>query len=1127
MRAARRRWLGAVGALLGVATSFFVTSATANAAIPEQQPGVTLRTYDVGVELSTLCALKPGQTPNVDKLMSTVNWSTTTDFGLGDKFMTEVIGYLVIPTTGAYTFRLTSDDGSRMSIDGGTVINHDGTHGATAKEASVSLSAGSHALRIEHFDGLGGQVLKLEWKTPGATGFVVVPNSALSTDKNVTRVTAPGVKECTGGTDAPGDGLPLTSVHPNYTLTNLRPAGFQPQVTGMDWLPDGRLAITTWGGAYGDPQSNNGDVHLLGNVTGATSPTQVTTKKVASGLNEPMGVKYVDGKLYVSVKEGLVELNDTNGDEVTDSKRTVVSWPWGGTYHEHGFGMLYKDGYFYLSLSVQITQGGTTTNPQIAANRGTSIKVNKATGAIEYVAGGLRTPNGIAWGPENGVFVTDNQGGYLPANKLVHIKPGRFFNSYLNPDGQFDDKPVTQPVLWIPQNEIGNSPSMPVQVTQGTFAGQMMWGDVTYGGIQRGFLEKVNGEYQGAVFRLTQGLEAGVNRVSIGPDGAIYAGGIGGGGNWGQAGKLTYGLQKLTPNGGSAFDILAMRAVAGGFELEYTQPLSTQTVADLATKYRASQWRYVPTPSYGGPKVDNESLTVTSASVSSDRKKVTLKLAGLKPGRVVYVRSPRPFASEAGQSLWSTEAWYTLNSTPAGGTAPPVYDAESAQLAGGVKVMRDHTGYTGDGFVAGYAAAGDSTKFGVNVASAGAHNVAVRYSNGGNPTVGTKTLGLYVNGAKLKQLRLVDTAASWDTWATHVESVPLSAGANTIEFRMDSGDTGHVNLDSLTVSKAQRITLFDGVDLNAWESAAGGAATWPVAGGSMESLGGDIRTKMKFGDFKMHAEWYEPVYAPEVTGQQRGNSGVKLQERYEIQVLDSYGDTTLANNEAGAIYTKRAPDRNMATAPETWQSYDITFRAARYDAAGTKIDNARVSVTWNGQVVHNDVAIDSQTGASAPEGPSLGSILLQDHGDAGPNPRFRNVWVEPIAAPGPGPIVGVGGKCVDVKDADGTTAQLGTCANVADQIWTRSGETVQTLGKCLDVAGGATADGTSVRLWTCNGTAAQNWAPRADGSLVNPISGKCLDAFGGSSAVGTRLIIWPCTGGSNQRWTSSAWAGLP
>nr|BFE74019.1 hypothetical protein GCM10020092_073200 [Actinoplanes digitatis] len=128
----------------------------------------------------------------------------------------------------------------------------------------------------------------------------------------------------------------------------------------------------------------------------------------------------------------------------------------------------------------------------------------------------------------------------------------------------------------------------------------MLFGDVTYGGIQRAFLEKINGQYQGAVFRLTQGLEAGVLRLSQGPDGALYAGGLGAGGNWGQEGKLTYGLQKLTPNGNSVFDIKAMRAVADGFEFEYTQPVSTGTADQLAARYRAEQWRYVPTPAYGG-----------------------------------------------------------------------------------------------------------------------------------------------------------------------------------------------------------------------------------------------------------------------------------------------------------------------------------------------------------------------------------------------------------------------------------------------------------------------------------------------------------------------------------------------
>ncbi|RSM59173.1 hypothetical protein DMH03_25220 [Amycolatopsis sp. WAC 01376] len=989
----RKRFNRSIVASLALVTAVSgLVTAPAEAAIPPQQPGVTLRTYDLQREITKLCTIKSGQTPNVDKLMPTINWTTTADFGLGEQFVSEVIGNIDIATAGQYEFRLTSDDGSRLRIDGQTVINHDGLHGATPATGSVQLGTGYHALRIDHFDNLHDQQVTLEWRPPGAAGFALVPASVLSTDADVVRVTAPGRKECEGAADSPGDGLPLNGVHPGFTLTNLRPDGFQPQVTGMDWLPDGRLAIATWGGS----DKVLGEVHLLSNVSGNTDPSKVRTQRVASGLKEPMGVKYVDGKLYVSEKTRLVELNDTNGDGVTDDYRTVATWPFGGNFHEFAFGLLYKDGFFYANLSVSINYGGATTDPQPAPNRGTTIKVDKATGQVSYIAGGLRTPHGIGWGPEGDVFVTDNQGGWLPANKLVRVKQDRFFNHYTNPAGPFDSKPVTSPVLWLPHNEIANSPSNMVMLSQGPFAGQMVYGDVTYGGLQRAFLEKVNGEYQGAVFRLTQGLESGVSRISLGPDGAIYTGGIDGGGNWGQPGKLAYGLQKVTPNGTNAFDIKAMRAVAGGFELEYTQPLSAETAQNLAAKYQAQQWRYQPTSAYGGPKIDEKTLSVTSASLSADRKKVTLQMAGLKAGHVVHLRSPRPFAAESGAALWSTEAWYTLNSLVGGTPASTTYEAERAALSGGAGTNTNHAGYTGTGFVDGYWNQGAATTFTVNAPKTGAYNAALRYSNGPDPAPGTKSVTVYVNGTKVKQVRLASTG-NWDTWNTQPETLNLKAGANTISYRYDTGDAGNVNLDSLTVTESQRIQLFKGTDLNAWEKRAGGAATWPVSGGAMESNGGDIRTKQQFGDFRLHVEWNEPNYPPEVTGQARGNSGVYLQERYELQVLESFGDTTLANNEAGSIYSKRAPDRNMATAPGTWQTYDVTFRAARFDGAGNKTDNARVTVVWNGVVVHNDVAIDGGTGDNSPENAGPGAIRLQDHGDPGENPRFRNIWIEPVS----------------------------------------------------------------------------------------------------------------------------------
>jgi hypothetical protein len=981
-----------VALLAAVVTFLFIpVHASAQPDIPPQEPGVTLRVFDVQVPLDDYCTLKPGQTPNIDKLMPTIDWSTAADFGLTDRFVTEVTGYLGITTAGAYDFRLTSDDGARLLLDGATVIDHPGKHGATPKDGSAELGTGYHALRIDHFDGDFDQALKLEWRPPGADGFAVVPNSALSTDAGVTRVTSPGRKECEGITDSPGDGLPLVGVHPDYTLTNLRPDGFEPQVTGMDWLPDGRLAIATWGGAQ---ESVIGEVYLIDGVTGNTDPSRVTTKRIASDLKEPMGLKYVDGTIYVSEKPGLTALVDNDGDEVTDEYRRIATWPFSGNYHEFAFGMLYKDGYFYVNLGIAMNHGGTTADPQPAPNRGTSLKVNKNTGEVSVVAGGLRTPHGIGWGPEGDVFVTDNQGMYVPASKLVRIKQGAFYNHHMNPDGPYDSEPVTEPVLWLPHGEISNSPSNPVILPSGVFRGQMVFGDVTYGGLQRAYLEKVGGEYQGAVFRMTQGLESGVSRISLGPDGAIYTGGIGADGNWGQAGKLKYGLQKLDVNGTNAFDIYAMRAVDGGFELEYTQQLSDETAQDLATKYRAEQWRYVPTPQYGGPKVDQATLDVTSAALSPNRKKVTLKVAGLKPGRVVYVHSPRPFDSASGEELWSTEAWYTLNRLPNGVAAPPEYEAESAALAGGTAWNTNHTGYSGAGFVDHNWAPGTSTRFSVRAGRAGRHDIALRYANGQNsdPNPVPRSMTLYVNGVKQKQIWLASTV-SWDTWATHVESVTLKPGANTITYAYDPTDTGHVNLDKITVTPSKRTTLFDGNNLDAWESAAGGPATWPIADGSMESSGGDIRTKGTYGDFRMHVEWYQPDYPPEITGQARGNSGVYIQESYELQVLESYGLPPVFDS-AGAIYRKKAPDVNAATPSRTWQTYDIEFHAARFDSSGTKIENARLTVRWNGKLVHDNVPIDGPTGAGKPETPAPGHIKLQDHGDPGANPRFRNIWIE-------------------------------------------------------------------------------------------------------------------------------------
>lgn len=970
----------------------FTTAAPARAAdLPPQEPGVTLRTYDIGLPMSRVCDLKPGQTPNVDKLMPAVDFSSAEQFGLADNFVTHVLANLTAPADGTYTFRLTSDDGSKLWIDDALVVDHDGLHGVESKDGTVALGAGVHALRAEHFEAGGGQQLTLSWRTPGGADFAVVPNSALSTDAGVVRVTAPGRKECTAGTDTPGDGLPLTSVNPGYDLADLRPPGFEPQVTGIAWRPDETMLISTWGGS----DTVAGEIYEVRDVTGATGPGSVTYRRIADGLKEPMGIAVVDGLVYVSQKHELTELRDTDGDGLLDKRRTMATWPFGGNFHEFAFGLLYRDGNFYLNLSVSINLGGATTDPQPVQGRGTSIVVNRRTGKVTTIAGGLRTPNGIGWGSGGDLYVTDNQGGWLPSSKLLKISKGAFYNHYTNPDGPYDDQPVTRPVLWLPQNQIANSPSTPVLVKDGLFKGQFLIGDVTYGGLQRAFLEEVDGQEQGAVFRHTQGLEAGVNEVSVGPDGAIYVGGLGADGNWGQEGKLRYGLQKLTPNGTTVFDMKSMRATSTGFTIEYTEPLSDETIAKLSSAYQVEQWRYVPTEQYGGPEVDEETLPVTAASVSADHRTVSLSIGGLRRDRVVHLRSPRPFSAADGETLWSTEAWYTLNEIPGRHEQQVFYEAEEGYREGGATLATDHRGYSGVGFVAGFGALNASTTAHVTVDRAGKYAVGLRYSNGPDPFSGTKTVSVHVNGKKIRQVSL-PTTVTWEEWAMATETLTLRKGLNTVQYRVDAPDSGHVNLDLISVREpGARIALLDGRGLDNWQHTDGRRPQWPLLeGGATEVCCGDLRTKEAFGDYRLHVEFKVPLLPDDVTGQNRGNSGVYQQERYEVQILDSYGDPTPDTNEAGAIYLVKAPDVNASTAPETWQSYDITFRAARYDAAGSKTENARVTVVWNGQKVHDDVEIPAGTGGNIPEGPSTGAIRLQDHGNA---VQYRNVWIEPAA----------------------------------------------------------------------------------------------------------------------------------
>lgn len=199
------------------------------------------------------------------------------------------------------------------------------------------------------------------------------------------------------------------------------------------------------------------------------------------------------------------------------------------------------------------------------------------------------------------------------------------------------------------------------------------------------------------------------------------------------------------------------------------------------------------------------------------------------------------------------------------------------------------------------------------------------------------------------------------------------------------------------------IVLFDGKDLSGWNNVKGGEAKWLVKDGVMMVLprSGSIATKQEFGDVQLHLEWATPA---EIMGegQGRGNSGVYLMGRYEVQILDSFNNKTYFGGQAGAIYKQYAPLVNASRASGQWQTYDIVFHAPAFDAKGNVTKRARVTVVHNGVLVQNNAELmgsTSQTGGPRPDQgeykqhPPKAPLLLQDHH----NPvRFRNIWVRSL-----------------------------------------------------------------------------------------------------------------------------------
>ena len=783
---------------------------------------------------------------------------------------------------------------------------------------------------------------------------------------------------------APGFGTKLDALHPSLQAADLTPLHIkQLRVTGMDWLPDGRLAVCTW--------ERTGSVYV---VTNANDPQHAKWHRFAWGLSEPLGLKVVGGHVYVAQKQELTRLIDADADGFAETHECIAnSWEVTDNFHQFTFGPVYQNGSFYLALAVSVNAGGATTNPQVK-DRGTIVRIDPKTGAYEVVSAGHRTPNGLGLGPNGDLFVSDNQGDWLPGNKIIHVREGIFNGHRYEPAHPFTQKAPSPPALWLTQNEISNSPTEPCLISKGAYAGQIFFGDIHYGGIQRGALEKVEGQWQGSAHRFTAGLRGPVNRLRVGPDGAMWLGQLGVTSNWGEPGKQTEGLQRLQWNDAPVFDLRSASVRTNGFVLEFTEPLAVGQGWDVAA-YSASQWRFVPTVHYGGPKVDEEMLEISSASVSADRRSVFLEIKGLQEGRCVLLRVAKELAAESGRPLWSGDAHYTLNKIPKNQLGQVTKAPANASLYRLAEAAQEHPG-------------------------AAVHRALCMscHSIDGSKLVGPSFKGLFgsrhsvLTDGTMREIT-VDQAYLMKS-IQHPEAdiaegyqpvMPnLMAAMQPGQFESIVGYiqslAGPAALPANALSDEEKAAgwelLFDGKDLARWERYGAPEALhgWTVQDDAIAWIAqgaGDLATKEEFGDFELRYEWKISA---------GGNSGVMFRvsgqgqapwhSGLEMQVLDNerHSDGQNPTHRAGSAYDLMASPDHVVKPVGEWNHASIRCQGSRVELRLNGVVTAAIDLASEEgrQVIAKSKFKDLPFFAKALKG----KIVLQDHGDP---VWFRNVKI--------------------------------------------------------------------------------------------------------------------------------------
>lgn len=460
------------------------------------------------------------------------------------------------------------------------------------------------------------------------------------------------------------------------------PKGLNLEASGLAVLPDGKLAVSI----------RRGEVWIIQNPSAEPATVEnLGYKLFASGMHEILGLAWHEGGLYVTQRSEVTRLRDTDGDGTADEYLSVGhGWGVSGAYHEYAYGPVFdRDGNMHNTLNCSMGKKWPGAGDEATHTlwRGWSVITKKGTTHATGFSAGFRSPCGIGLNAEGDIFGTDQQGNWMPTNPLMHIREGAYFgHAEAQADMKRPESPIPPPTgkqadgitiaeaiktvpgycppaVWFPYVKFGQSPTgLRCDLTGGKFGPfekQLFVGEFVLSGVNRAFLEKVDGEYQGACFPFMNGLQSAVLTVNFLTDGSMVVGQTNRG--WNSYGNRPFGIQRLVPTGKVPLEVQKLEALKDGFRFTFTQPIKPAQWSQT----KAQSYTYLFTAKYGSPEVEAAPLKLSDYKLSKDGLTLTVKCANLRAGYVHEFELPEVNAKD-GTPLWHRLSAYTLNKIPKG-----------------------------------------------------------------------------------------------------------------------------------------------------------------------------------------------------------------------------------------------------------------------------------------------------------------------------------------------------------------------------------------------------------------------------------------------------------------------------